>query len=382
MNFITPKRFSRRGIRRKPMSLKKFSYAKAGVSIDVEDAAIGKLKKWARKTLAFQRGRYDCVLEAGYFASVLRLTKATGLAVSTDGVGTKLLVAEQTEKYDTVGIDCIAMNANDVLCVGAEPFTFLDYLAVEKLRPEICDEIGKGLYEGAKQANVTISGGETAQIREMIRGIKEGEGFDLAGTCAGIVDLKKIIAGQNIQEGDALIGLASSGLHSNGYTLARRVLIDGAKYKVKNYVKELGRTLGEELLEPTKIYVKPVLEILKKKLCVKALAHITGGGFLNLNRVASPSGFVIEHLPQPQPVFSLIQKHGNIDDAEMYRTFNMGTGFCIVVSPRDADSVLSVMKKHRVKSFVLGYAFKDKQHRIYLKPKKLVGIKNKFSPEL
>lgn len=381
MNFITPKRFSRRGIRRKPMQLKKFSYAKAGVSIDVEDAAIGALKKWAVRTQGFQKQHGECVRAGGYFASVLRFTKDLGLAISTDGVGTKLLVAEQTGKYNTVGIDCIAMNANDVLCVGAEPVAMVDYLAVEKLRTHVCDEIGKGLYEGAKQANIVISGGETAQIHELIRGVKEGEGFDLAGTCVGIVELKKIIYGQNIREGDVLIGLASSGLHSNGYTLARRVLLDGAKYKVKNYVKELGRTLGEELLEPTKIYVKPVLDVLKKKINVKALAHITGGGFLNLNRVASPSGFVIEHLPQPQPVFSLIQKHGNIDDAEMYRTFNMGTGFCIVVSPRDADSVLSVMKKHRVTSFVLGYAFKDKQKRIYLKPKKLVGIKNKFSPE-
>lgn len=357
---------------------KKISYAKAGVNIDAEDVAIGELKKWAKKTLAFQRGRFDCVMEAGYFASVLRMTKNLGLALSTDGVGTKLLVAEQMRKYDTVGIDCVAMNVNDVLCVGAEPFTFLDYLAVEKLRPEICDEIGKGLYEGAKQANVTISGGETAQIREMIRGVKEGEGFDLAGTCVGAVDLKKIIYGQNIKEGDALIGLASSGLHSNGYTLARRVLFDVAKFKINTHVDELGRAAGEELLEPTKIYVKPVLEALKQKINVKALAHITGGGFLNLNRVSSPSGFVIEHLPELPPVFSLIQKYGHIDDAEMYRTFNMGTGFCIAVSPKDKEKVLSVMKKHRVKCFVLGYAVKDKQKKIILEPKGLAGIKNKF----
>lgn len=356
----------------------KFSYAKAGVDIEVEDAAIGALKKWAKKTLAFQRGRYDCVLEAGYFASVLRLTNTLGLAVSTDGVGTKLLVAEQMGKYDTVGIDCVAMNVNDILCVGAEPVSMLDYLAVEKLRTDVCDEIGKGLYEGAKQANITISGGETAQIKEMLRGVKDGAGFDLAGTCVGIVDLRKIIFGQNIKDGDILIGLASSGLHSSGYTLARRVLFDGAKYKVKSYVKELGRTIGEELLEPTKIYVKPVLDVLKQKINVKALVNITGGGFLNLNRVAADTGFVIEHVPEPQPVFSLIQKHGGIPDAEMYRTFNMGTGFCVVVSPRDREKVLSVMKKHRVKSFVLGYTVKDKGKKVVLKPKGLVGIGNKF----
>lgn len=359
-------------------NVKKFSYAKAGVNIEVEDEAVGALKKWAVRTQCFQKQHGECVRAGGYFASVLRFTKNLGLAISTDGVGTKLLVAEQMGKYDTVGIDCVAMNVNDVLCVGAEPVAMVDYLAVEKLRTDVCDEIGKGLYEGAKQANVTISGGETAQIKEMIRGVKDGAGFDLAGTCVGIVELKKIIYGQNIREGDVLIGLASSGLHSNGYTLARRVLFDGAKYKIKSHVKELGRTLGEELLEPTKIYVKPVLDVLKQKINVKALAHITGGGFLNLNRVASPTGFVIEHLPEPQPIFSLIQKHGGIRDAEMYRTFNMGTGFCIVAAPRDAEKVLSVMKKHRVKSFVLGYAVQDKQKRIHLKQKNLVGIKNKF----
>lgn len=358
--------------------VKKFSYAKAGVDIEREDAAIGALKKWAKKTLAFQRGHYDCVLEAGYFASVLKLTKTLGLAISTDGVGTKLLVAEQMGKYDTVGIDCVAMNVNDVLCVGAEPVSMVDYLAVEKLRRNVCYEIGKGLYEGAKQANVTISGGETAQLREMIRGVNDGEGFDLAGTCVGIVDLRKMIFGQNIKDGDILIGLASSGLHSNGYTLARKILFDGAKYKVTSRVKELGRTVGEELLEPTKIYVKPVLDALKQKINVKALVHITGGGFLNLNRVAAHAGFVIENLPECQPVFSLIQKHGSVSDAEMYRTFNMGTGFCIVAGKKHTHRILSVMKKHRVKSFVLGYAVSDRQKRIYLIEKNLVGVHNKF----
>jgi phosphoribosylformylglycinamidine cyclo-ligase len=219
-----------------------------------EEAALAGLLRWVGRTLAF--GRHRSALDFGYFASVLDLGHGLGLALSTDGVGSKLLVAQMLDKYDTIGIDCVAMNVNDVLCVGAEPLCMLDYIAVQEADPDLLEQIGRGLYEGARQANICIPGGEIAQVREMIRGEREGRGFDLAGACVGLVPMDRILVGQAIQAGDAVIGVRSSGIHSNGLTLAREVFFKRAKVKPDTYMGELGRTIGEELLVPTRIYVR------------------------------------------------------------------------------------------------------------------------------
>src|SRR5512134_4042712 len=195
------------------------TYSSAGVNTVKEEAALAGLLTWVGKTLAF--GRHRPALDFGYFASVLDLGNGTGLALSTDGVGTKLLVAEMLDRYDTVGIDCVAMNVNDLLCIGAEPLAMLDYIAVQEADPQMLEAIGKGLYEGARQANISIPGGEIAQVRELIQGVREGRGFDLAGACVGTVPMDRIIVGQDIRPGDVVIGLRSSGIHSNGLTLAR-----------------------------------------------------------------------------------------------------------------------------------------------------------------
>jgi phosphoribosylformylglycinamidine cyclo-ligase len=256
--------------------------------------------------------------------------------MSTDGVGTKVLVAEMLGRYDTIGIDCVAMNVNDVICVGAEPIAMLDYIAVEVARPEILDAIGRGLHEGARLAGVSIVGGEISQVREIVRGEKEGEGLDLVGMCVGIVPVDQVNDGSGVKPGDVIIGLQSTGIHSNGLTLARKALFQTEGLSPDAHIETLGGTVGEELLKPTHIYVPEILELLRKELPIRALVNITSDGLMNLPRINAPVGFRITNLPRPQPVFELIQKCGSIDDAEMYRVCNMGVGFCIIV-PDDKD---------------------------------------------
>jgi phosphoribosylformylglycinamidine cyclo-ligase len=352
------------------------SYAGAGVNTLKEEAALAGLLHWVGKTLEF--GRHRSALDFGYFASVLDLGNGLGLALSTDGVGSKLLVAQMLDRYDTIGIDCVAMNVNDLLCVGAEPLCMLDYIAVQEPDPALLEQIGKGLYEGARQANISIPGGEIAQIREMIKGEREGRGFDLAGACVGLVPMNRILVGQDIQAGDAVIGLRSSGIHSNGLTLAREVFFKKAKYQPDRYVGELGRTIGEELLEPTRIYVREVLRLLRSGLDIKALAHITSDGLLNLARVQAKAGYVIEALPDPQPIFTLLQQIGGISPEEMFRVYNMGIGFCLVVSAAHAEQAVDALKQLGVEPFRLGHAIADPDRKVRLLTQGLVGQGSHF----
>lgn len=355
------------------------TYTKAGVDTIKEEKVLKYLIKWTSKTKDFRPKIGAVKLECTYFANVLDIGHNQGLAISTDGVGTKILIAQMLNKYDTIGIDCIAMNVNDVLCVGAEPISMVDYIAVQEPKPDLLKEISKGLYKGAQIAKINIPGGEVAQIREMIKGVREGYGFDLAGTCVGLVPLDKIIIGQNVEENDIILGLRSSGIHSNGLTLARAVFLDRMKLNLDEYFSELDRTLGEELLEPTHIYVPEIIEILNSKINVKALIHITSDGLLNLTRIAQRNvGFVIDFLPEPQPIFSLIQRFGNITDEEMFRVFNMGIGFCLILSAKEVDKCTDILKKYKVESYKLGYVVKDKERKVVIKPKNLVGKDNKF----
>ncbi|HEU4754844.1 MAG TPA: phosphoribosylformylglycinamidine cyclo-ligase [Armatimonadota bacterium] len=359
------------------MSASPLSYSESGV------VAAGKplagLIGWANRTLAFREGRAgESLLGIGFYANVLRLTETLGLALSTDGVGTKILVAEMLRKYDTLGIDCIAMNANDILCVGAEPLAMVDYLAVQETRPEVLEEIGRGLYEGARQANISIPGGELAQVREMLAGVHPGEGIDLVGACVGLVQLDRMVLGDKMEPGDVVIGLAASGLHSNGYTLARRALLEAGGLKLEQHVEELGRTLGEELLEPTRIYVKPVWQMLAEGLPVHGLYHITGDGLLNLARGERPLGFDLEWLPEPPPVFQLIARCGGVAAAEMYYVFNMGIGFCVVAPESAAARIKAIAGEHGVAAWELGRVVRDDRKRVWLREPGLVGEGDAF----
>lgn len=315
--------------------MKKMTYADSGVDIHQKEHAIEKLlSSITMKRTGIGKpmgGHYAGLIDFGEYALVL----------CTDGVGSKVKVASALKKWDTVGIDCIAMNVNDALCVGAEPLAFVDYLAMDDPDPEIAREIGKGLQKGAEQSNISIVGGETADLPEIING------FDLAGTCLAYVEKKRIILGEKIFPGDVIIGLSSSGIHSNGYTLARKVVdIAGFKYTDK-FPDDFypGKKIGEVMLTPTKIYVKEIVELLKK-VDVHGLAHITGSGLRNLPRLKEKVRYVIEEPFEPQPIFKFIQQYGNIDDKEMYHTFNMGMGFVVIVSKNDTDETLRIIKKH------------------------------------
>jgi len=253
--------------------------------------------------------------------------------MTTDGVGSKVLIANAISKWDTVGIDCIAMNVNDLYAIGAEPIAFVDYLAVEKVDPERAAQIAVGLARGAEISNMTIVGGETASLPEIIRG------FDLAGTAIGIVDKDKVVTGEKIRKGDVLVGVPSSGLHSNGYTLARRIIAE-SKYTYFDAMPGGERKIGEELLTPTRIY--PEIVELVKKCDVHGLAHITGSGLLKLRRI-SGLGFEITDPLEPQPVFRFLQEQGGVDDEEMYRTFNMGMGFLVVLDESEAKEACRIM---------------------------------------
>jgi len=331
------------------------TYSESGVDINLEEATVSALVSEIKNTLSFR----DVITESGHFAALVKLGNKA-IAMSTDGVGSKILVAKKMNKYDTVGIDCIAMVVNDILCVGAEPIAMVDYLAVEKADPEIAREIGKGLAIGAEMSRIAMIGGETASLPEIIKD------FDLAGTGIGIVDADKIITGENINDGDVLIGIESSGIHSNGLSLARKVFFDKLSLNVNDALPDdPDTTVGEELLRPTEIYVKPVVDLLNEDIEIHGLAHITGGGFLNLKRLKKGIGYDINNLPQPYPIFKSIYG-ADVPLEEMYRVFNMNIGFVVIVPSEEADKTMKIIKRHN-NAYNIGFAKEDKEEDIKIK---------------
>jgi phosphoribosylformylglycinamidine cyclo-ligase len=321
------------------------AYARSGVDQLLSGGAVSAL---VDVLAGIRTGRPTrTALESGHYANVLRLDGRRGLALSCDSVGSKVIVCEQLGRYDTIGIDLFGMNANDVICVGADPIALLDYIAVEEANPEVLEQIGIGLRAGAEQAGVEIPGGELAVLPEVIRGHPSPRGFDLVGFCVGLVDLDAVVTGDRIEPGDALIGIPSSGIHSNGLTLARDVLGD-LDEKVGD------ETVGDLLLEPTVIYVRAIRDLLESDVDVRGLAHITGDGFLNLLRLEADAGYRIDSpLPVPR-VFELIAERGGVEDAELYEVFNMGCGFCVVVPRGDADAAVELLARHHPGTAVVG----------------------------
>jgi phosphoribosylformylglycinamidine cyclo-ligase len=311
------------------------TYAESGVDIIKEEKAI----KGILSSIKSQRKGIGKPL-GGHYAGMIEFGE-NALVLCTDGVGSKVKIATQLKKWDTVGIDCIAMNVNDAICVGAEPLAFVDYLAIDDPIPKITTEIGRGLEKGAKLSNISIIGGETASLPEIING------FDLAGTCLAFVNKNGIITGDKIVPGDFIIGLSSIGLHSNGYTLARKVVKNRGFSYTDHFPEEIypGKTIGEILLTPTQIYVIEIIELLKI-VKVHGLAHITGGGLRNFPRLNKNVKFIIDNPLEPQPIFKFLQKYGNIENKEMYQTFNMGMGFAVVVSKKDVDETIKILKKY------------------------------------
>ena len=361
----------------RPESPEDSQYTKSGVNSRGAETALSGILKHILPSRGFNK-RYPLAADIGYFANVIDLGNGEGIAFGTDGVGTKVIVAELTGKYDTIGIDCVAMNVNDIICVGARPVSMVDYIACSTTDAEIFDQLGKGLAEGAWQGGVSISGGEISQIREIISGI------DLIGACIGHVWLDKVNIGQHVKPGNLIVGLASTGVHSNGLTLARKILLgedwDEQKANVNHFEDKLGRTLGEELLEPTRIYVNPIMEMLDSGLDLKAMVHITSGGFCNLNRVAAENiRFVIDPLPPIPAVFNLIQDRGEVSDAEMFEVFNMGTGFCVIVEgTKEVEEVTAICKDHDVPCQVIGQVEACHGKEVTIPSKNLVGKGQKF----
>lgn len=310
------------------------TYSESGVDIDLEATTVSKLASKLKSTLKYR----DIITDSGHYAALVKLNDKA-IAMSTDGVGSKILIAKMMEKYDTIGIDCIAMVVNDILCVGAEPIALVDYLAVEEPNPEIAEEIADGLVKGAELSKISIIGGETASLPGIIKD------FDLAGTGIGFVDVDKIITGEDITPGNVLIGINSNGIHSNGYSLARKALFEDAGYTINDKMPNSDSTIGEELLRPTELYVQPIVALFKENYDIKGLAHITGGGFTNLKRLKKGVGYEINQLPEVPEIFKLIYKQ-NVDIKEMYKVFNMGIGFVVIAEENEADKIMSTLKEY------------------------------------
>lgn len=341
--------------------MEELTYKKAGVDIEEGDRFVRLISPIVKKTF-----RPEVMTDIGSFGALFKMDlkkyREPVLVSGTDGVGTKLKIAFMMDKHDTVGIDLVAMCVNDVLTLGAEPLFFLDYFAVGKLKPEKASDVVKGIAAGCCDAGCSLIGGETA---EMPGFYEEGE-YDLAGFSVGVVDKDRIVNGSLIEPGDAVIGIVSSGLHSNGYSLARKVFFDTAGHTPATHLPELGVTVGEELLKPTRIYVRAI-EALKEKAAIKGMAHITGGGIDgNLPRIF-PGGVsaALKRGSWPiLPVFELIRKLGNVPDEDMRKTFNMGIGYVIVVSEKDAGISLSLLKSAGFDSYRLGVIEKESKDKI------------------
>ncbi|MBZ4666466.1 phosphoribosylformylglycinamidine cyclo-ligase [Mahella sp.] len=322
-------------------------YKDAGVDVNAGYETVRLIKQHAART--FIPGVIgDIGSFSGLFAIDKDAYKEPVLVSGADGVGTKLKIAFALDKHDTVGIDCVAMCVNDILCQGAKPLFFLDYLATGKLEPAKAAEVVKGVADGCVEAGCALIGGETAEMPDMY---PEGE-YDLAGFAVGMIDKDNIITGQRIEKGDALIGLSSSGLHSNGFSLVRRLLMD----KLGEYNHELGCAFGEELIKPTRIYVKPVLDALKA-FDIKGMAHITGGGFIeNIPRMLNEGLMAVidRNAWERPPMFQILQHLSGLDDTSMFNTFNMGIGLVMALPPDQADDAAAFFKSAGYPAHIIG----------------------------
>ncbi|WP_163655755.1 phosphoribosylformylglycinamidine cyclo-ligase [Listeria sp. PSOL-1] len=327
------------------------AYSRAGVDVKAGYEVVERITKHVERTK-----RLGAVHSLGSFGGIFDLSKLhlqePVLVSGTDGVGTKLMLAIQMKKHDTIGIDCVAMCVNDILAQGAEPLYFLDYLATGKINPSKMEQIVKGVADGCEQSGCSLIGGETAEMPDMYA----TEDYDLAGFAVGAVEKKKLIQAEQVKAGDLLIGLASSGIHSNGFSLVRKIYFKDHDFTLNERLPEFERTLGEELLEPTRIYVKPVLALFEK-YNIHGISHITGGGFIeNLPRMFSEDlAAEIKHGSWPMlPIFTSLQKHGDLLEMEMYQIFNMGIGMVLAVSEKDAEGVLEVLTKAGERAYQIG----------------------------
>jgi phosphoribosylformylglycinamidine cyclo-ligase len=324
------------------------SYAEAGVDEEREQVAFARvMRPWLART----KVRSPLVtsitgLASGYFATIMHLPPGPPLALTTDGVGTKIMLAEEARRWEPIGVDCVANNVNDLICVGAVPLALLDYIATDRIDEAVLDEVARGLFLGAELAGIAIPGGEIAQIGEMLaESPTGGPTLDLVGTAIGAVPAERTpLDGSAVAPGDVVIGLPSSGLHSNGYSLARHALFKKGGMKLDDRLPGTGRLLADALLQPTRVYVNAAEALWAAGITPRGMAHISGGGLLNITRLAANVSYELDALPAAPEIFGLIADKGGIEVATMYATLNMGIGFCVVVSESDQGRALDALK--------------------------------------
>ncbi len=350
-------------------------YAASGVDEEREQNAFAAvMRPWLEKTRVARAGvRVTSGIGSGHFASVLSLGEGLpSVAVTTDGVGTKIEVARLAGRFEAVGIDCVANNVNDLICVGADPVALVDYIALDEVDERVLGELARGLFLGADAAGVAVVGGEIAQVASMLAPraapASEVPVFDLVGTAVGVLPAgATVLDGSQVAAGDLVVGVRSSGLHSNGYSLARRALGDGLA------------EMADALLEPTRVYVGAARALWAAEVEIHGMVHISGGGLLNLLRLAAPVGYVLDSLPEPPAVFEAVRAAGDVSAAEMYATFNMGTGLCVVVPPADADRAMGAIGSAGEAASVIGRVVEGPDRRVELPAAGLVGRGDAFT---
>lgn len=363
---------------------RKASYRHAGVDEKREQKTLREaMLPWFEQTRLGSVDHTVLGVGAGHFATVVQFAAGNSIALSTDGVGTKILIARMANRYETVGIDCVANNVNDLICIGARPLILLDYIAIDRIDEDVLERIARGLSAGAIEAEVEIAGGEIAQVAGLLSPSDGGPPmFDLVGTALGEIrgNPPRTLDGSLVQSGDVVVGLPSSGLHSNGYSLARHVLFEKARLALDYILPETDQTLGDVLLEPTKIYVKPVMALWDANIPVHGLVNISGGGLLNLTRLAAEVSYVLDNLPDEAPVFRLIREAGKLSMAEMFATFNMGVGLCIVVPEVSMEPALTVLEEAGESPFILGRVVPGGERSVQISKWNLTGTGDEFSP--
>lgn len=337
-----------------PSAGQPLTYAASGVDTDAASAGLAHLLAWVGRTQSFREGIGEAMVPNGFFANVLRMSDRLSLAISTDGVGSKSAVAQLVGSYEGIGWDAVAVNVNDVVCTGAEPVAMVDYISLQAPHADLLGELGKGMHDGAARSRVAIVGGELSQHPDTLTGPREGYAFDISGTCVGVLDGVAPITGSQVQPGDVVLALPSNGIHANGMTLARLVLLANEQGHDR-FLDECGLTVGEELLRPTHIYVPQALAVMRSGVNVHGFAHISGDGLLNLLRLDAEVGYRFDALPDISPVFDVIQREGGVADEEMWRVFNMGVGFCIVVAAADVDRALDAVRSVGGEATVAGH---------------------------
>ncbi len=360
------------------------SYADAGVDERREQDAFARaMRPWLART----RARSAMVtgitgLASGYFATVMQLPPGPALALTTDGVGTKILVARQANRWEPIGIDCVANNVNDLICVGAVPLALLDYVATDRVDEEVLEEIARGLYLGADLAGIAIPGGEIAQVGALLADPSGGRPMlDLVGTGIGALPAgRRPLDGSHVAAGDVVLALPSSGLHSNGYSLARRVLFDIAGMTLADRVPGTARHLDDALLQPTRVYVPAVEALWAAGVEPRGLVNVSGGGLLNLGRLAADVSYELDALPPPPPLFALIAAAGRVPPEVMYATFNMGVGFCVVISPARQQAAMDALKSVGEEPVRVGWVTGRSGRTVSIPSAGLLGHGDAFRP--